>query len=116
MALAALRPCSQPGCPSLTRGGKCDVHRSAWIRHTETVRVRGRKLQRLPAELFAREPLCRTCWTERKKATAATIRDHIVPLAEGGTDDEHNIQPLCQTCSDAKTAREAQRGRQRGCA
>jgi hypothetical protein len=40
----------------------------------------------------------------------ATVRDHIVPLAEGGTEDESNIQPLCLDCSDAKTERESMRG------
>jgi 5-methylcytosine-specific restriction endonuclease McrA len=43
----------------------------------------------------------------------ATIRDHIVPLAEGGQDIESNVQPLCQTCSDIKTQAEAARGRHR---
>ena len=43
-----------------------------------------------------------------------TIRDHIVPLMEGGTDVPENIQPLCQACSDRKTQAEAQRGRGRG--
>jgi 5-methylcytosine-specific restriction protein A len=47
------------------------------------------------------------------KRTLATIRDHIVPLAEGGQDTETNAQPLCQACSDTKTYAEAQRGRRR---
>ena len=49
-------------------------------------------------------------------ATKATIRDHIIPLAEGGPDTDENTQPLCQACSDRKTASESQRGilRQRG--
>jgi 5-methylcytosine-specific restriction enzyme A len=46
----------------------------------------------------------------------ATIRDHIVPLAEGGTDDDLNSQPLCAACHRRKTERESARGaaRQRG--
>jgi 5-methylcytosine-specific restriction protein A len=43
----------------------------------------------------------------------ATVRDHVVPLAEGGLDAEVNTQALCQTCSDAKTQDEARRGMQR---
>lgn len=43
--------------------------------------------------------------------SVAVIRDHVVPLAEGGPDVRENTQPLCQACSDAKTAREAKRGR-----
>ena len=54
-------------------------------------------------------PLCAEC--ERNgRVSVATIRDHIVPLAEGGTDDPENIQGLCQACSDAKTEREIARG------
>jgi 5-methylcytosine-specific restriction protein A len=37
---------------------------------------------------------------------AATVCDHIVPLAEGGTDATSNLQPLCQSCHNAKTMRE----------
>jgi 5-methylcytosine-specific restriction enzyme A len=62
------------------------------------------------AELFKREPLCRACMAEGR-TTLATIRDHIKPLFEGGTDDPTNIQPLCQACSDLKTAAESSRGR-----
>jgi 5-methylcytosine-specific restriction protein A len=40
----------------------------------------------------------------------ATIRDHVIPLAEGGLDDETNVQALCQDCSDVKTAEESKRG------
>jgi 5-methylcytosine-specific restriction protein A len=45
--------------------------------------------------------------------TIATIRDHVIPLAEGGRDDESNVQPLCQACSDAKSQRESKRGQRR---
>lgn len=69
-------------------------------------------MQRERARLFAREPLCRQC-RAAGRTTLATIRDHIVPLMEGGTDVPENIQPLCQACSDRKTQAEAQRGRGR---
>jgi hypothetical protein len=32
-------------------------------------------------------------------------------MAEGGDESPENIQPLCQTCSDQKTAGEALKGR-----
>lgn len=35
--------------------------------------------------------------------------DHIVPLWEGGTDDEDNLQLLCRPCHKAKTREEAVR-------
>jgi 5-methylcytosine-specific restriction enzyme A len=39
--------------------------------------------------------------------------DHIVPSAEGGTDDLDNLQTLCVPCHNTKTLQEAARGRQR---
>lgn len=37
--------------------------------------------------------------------------DHIVNVAQGGTDDDGNLQSLCVTCHKAKTALESQAGR-----
>jgi 5-methylcytosine-specific restriction protein A len=71
--------------------------------------MRGRRLQQARQRLFADEPWCRLC-----KNRLATIRDHVIPLAEGGTEATENIQPLCQECSDRKSQQEAVRGRRRG--
>lgn len=37
--------------------------------------------------------------------------DHIVPLAEGGSDDESNLQTICKYCDKIKTSIESLRGR-----
>jgi 5-methylcytosine-specific restriction endonuclease McrA len=34
--------------------------------------------------------------------------DHIVPLEQGGSNDDSNLQPLCSECHETKTTREAQ--------
>lgn len=39
--------------------------------------------------------------------------DHIIPMAEGGSDALDNLQGLCQAHHDQKTAEEAARGRAR---
>jgi len=67
-------------------------------------------LQRMRERLFTKQPLCVLC-RRNGRYVLATIRDHIIPLFEGGRDDERNEQGLCQSCSDAKTAEEAKRGR-----
>ena len=72
-------------------------------------RIRGRELQRRRVRLFARFPWCALC-PKRGTRNLATIRDHKIPLAEGGRDDETNEQGLCQTCSDFKTREESARG------
>lgn len=95
--------------PALPVLGVTRTERKPWEQTHTAKRITGTTLQNLRKALFAREPLCREC-AKTHRTTVATIRDHIIPLAEGGTDDESNIQPLCQTCSDAKTAEEAKRG------
>lgn len=50
-----------------------------------------------------REPLCRDC-KANGRITAATVPDHIIPLALGGTDTDDNIRCLCSSCHDRRTA------------
>jgi 5-methylcytosine-specific restriction protein A len=110
-----LRPCLEPHCPTLVRAGRCPVHaRPAWTSTQPVPRIRGRRLQRLRNQLFDQHPLCVVCLAKTPPAISiATIRDHTIPLAEGGRDDHTNESALCQSCSDAKTARESTRGRAR---
>ena len=69
-------------------------------------RIRGRRLQRIRAEHFARHPLCVHC-AEAGRTSAAVILDHIIALVNGGPDFDKdngtNRQGLCQDCSEAKT-------------
>ena len=39
------------------------------------------------------------------------VCDHIVPLEEGGTDRDSNLQTICQECDKIKTQEESLRGR-----
>ena len=114
MTVAHLRYCSVPGCPARVPRGRCALHdrrtpsRGWQGQHGQTPnRIRGPRLQALREQLFAREPFCRLC-PEPKRL--ADIRDHIIPLAEGGTENPENIQPLCTECSLAKSQQEAKRG------
>lgn len=116
MPKAAPKPCSQPGCGVLVRDGtsRCTKHqREAWAKKpTPTKRVTGRKLQAMRERLFKGNPLCAEC-QRQGRVTMATQRDHIKPLAEGGLDDDDNVQGLCMACHDAKSKAESQRGRGR---
>lgn len=71
------------------------------VRHYSTTRW-----QRLRTLVLAREPLCRDC-AGRGVLVSATVVDHIKPLEDGGSDELDNLQPLCKSCHDRKTMREA---------
>lgn len=100
----------------LTRnpGGRCDAHpKEAWTkRPSAPKRLTGRRLQQLREALFREQPLCLLC-KAAGRVVLATQRDHIVPLAEGGTDDPSNIQGLCADHHREKSLAEAIRGRAR---
>jgi 5-methylcytosine-specific restriction protein A len=118
MPMAPLHPCAEPRCPALVPSGtaRCAAHAvPSWRGQGPTPhRVRGRQLQRLREQLFDEQPLCVLCLQEGR-TTVATIRDHIVPLAEGSVESKTNdgCQALCRSCSDVKTAAESARGRAR---
>lgn len=57
-------------------------------------RIRGRKGVELRRRRLMAEPLCRMC-KEEGRVTAATVPDHIVPLAKGGEDVDSNVRCLC---------------------
>lgn len=46
---------------------------------------------------------CRNCGV----TTGLLEVDHILPLSQGGTEDDSNLQSLCIECHDAKTKAEA---------
>jgi 5-methylcytosine-specific restriction endonuclease McrA len=50
---------------------------------------------------------CARCKATRGKRYAWLHVDHIVPLADGGANDESNLQLLCPDCHKTKTATEA---------
>ena len=90
----------------------CTTHmRQPWQSSRPQVkRITGRKLQSLRQALWVKAN-ARCAYCQRVILLTEMIRDHTIPLAEGGQDIETNTQPLCQSCSDAKTQREALRGR-----
>ena len=70
-----------------------------------TPRLRGARATERRSKWLRMHPLCVKC-QEAGRVTAATVPDHIVPLADGGADDESNLQSLCDPCHAVKTAAE----------
>jgi 5-methylcytosine-specific restriction endonuclease McrA len=77
-------------------------------------RTRGRKRQRIRALVLSANPLCVHCQQEGKVALAEEV-DHILPLHKGGTDDFGNLQGLCQSHHQIKTARDEGKRVMYGC-
>lgn len=71
--------------------------------HRPTPRLRGRRAVEQRRRRLLAEPLCRDC-RAKGLTTAATVPDHILPLAKGGPDTDDNIRCLCEPCHKARTA------------
>lgn len=54
---------------------------------------------------MSQEPLCRYCCSQGM-VVAATVLDHIVALALGGSNDPGNLAPACQRCNSEKAKAE----------
>jgi 5-methylcytosine-specific restriction protein A len=66
-------------------------------------RIQGRAGMELRKRRLAAQPLCEDC-LDQGKITEAKTPDHIIPLAQGGTDTDDNIRCLCQPCHEKRTA------------
>lgn len=74
------------------------------VTHYRTADWRARRVRILIRDAYR----CRAC-----SKVAYGVRahvDHIVPFESGGTDDDANLQVLCQSCHGRKT-RDEQRAR-----
>ena len=78
-----------------------------------TRRTRGSAWMATRDRILARDcGLCQVC-LHFDRVTLARDVDHIVELADGGTDDDDNLQGICGTCHPIKSA-EAERARRAG--
>lgn len=68
-------------------------------------RLRGRAGVAQRERRLRDEPLCRHC-KSAGIVRLATVPDHIVPLDKGGSDQDDNIQCLCEPCHRVKTLSE----------
>ena len=104
MPRAPKRPCRYPGCPSLSDGLFCELHRGRYARESAAQRGYDGRWRRARTFFLKKHPLCAECLCENR-LTPATVVDHILP--HRGDDqlfwDEANWQALCKACHDKKT-------------
>ncbi len=116
MPLKAPTPCRYPGCAiALPTPGYCDKHRGAAHRDYGRAR-RGFDTERgfyqsaawraVRAAFLREHPVCVRC-EGRGRLVAAVVADHVLPLKDGGARfDWTNLQALCVSCHNSKTAGE----------
>ena len=68
-------------------------------------RLRGRRAVAQRLRRLRAEPLCCDC-ASAGIVREATVPDHIVPLAHGGSDQDSNIRCLCADCHTKRTAQQ----------
>lgn len=103
-------------CRTVHRDGICP-HRKAFGRKRKEQKTSGRgghKWREKRERVFIRDRfLCQICL--RKGIYTAVelhgpnhgVCDHKVPKSQGGTDDEDNLDTICQACDKVKTQEES---------
>lgn len=96
---------------------RCPAHKNVpgrWAdraRGSRHERGYGSAWDRTRKEILQRDHgLCQPCMRQGY-VTPAAIVDHIVPKAQGGSDEHQNLQTICRDCHTEKTTRESQAGR-----
>lgn len=97
-------PCAYPGCPELTEDRYCERHAKETARNYEmykrdpkTKRRYGRAWKRIRDRYISLHPFCEECMREGI-STLATEVHHRLPLSDGGTNEESNLEAVCKSC------------------
>lgn len=81
----------------------------AWSRKSRHDRGYGPEWDRTRKRILERDSrLCQPCLRQDVLQPAKEV-DHVRPKAEGGTDDDNNLQAICGPCHRRKTAEESAR-------
>lgn len=93
--------CSNPQpCPIHTRAPGWSIRPSPRRRRR---RLSGWEEQKRAHRVLRRDNyICHVCGEQR-----ATIADHVLPVAQGGSDDESNMKGICSRCNKKKTGKES---------
>ncbi len=82
-------------------------------RGSSTQRGYGGRWKKIRERIMERDKgLCQPHLRKDQIMPAVAV-DHIVPKAEGGTDDDDNLEAICKSCHKLKTQEESKRGRVR---
>ena len=104
MPYKARKPCAHPGCPALTDQRYCPEHTrqqhrdyNQHQRRPDSNQVYGRRWRTIRNLYIAAHPLCEQCLAAGRCVRAEEVH-HVVPVAEGGSHADSNLQALCRSC------------------
>lgn len=104
----AFKPCVHPGCTELVQSGSlCVRHRRVreQERGTSSARGYGYSWRQIRDAFLQKHPWCSDPFGFHKgENVRARHVDHRVPLRLGGSNDESNLNGMCDHCHDHKTA------------
>lgn len=112
-----LRPCSTPGCPELTAGGRCERHAAQGRASSEAARPSaaergyGARWRRRRARFLAANPVCVLCGaTSEVPDHWPLTRRELVARGVADPDADRRLRALCTRCHNRETARAARSG------
>ena len=98
------KPCAYPGCPELTDGRYCAKHQKLinkqyekYNRNPVTRKRYQGEWRRIRDHYIHDHPLCEKCLEEGRFTRAEHVH-HILPLSQGGTNEEDNLMSVCKSC------------------
>lgn len=106
MPMKPKRPCRYPGCSKFCEDGEqyCPEHRVLMEKHYEHFsrgykpsKRYGNNWRKVRARYVHSHPFCEMCLKEGRITPVEEVH-HIIPLSEGGTNDESNLMSLCRSC------------------
>lgn len=113
MARAINKACRKPACGNTTtdRSGYCDKHKeeSGWVKwhggKTRTERGYGYAWDKLRLRILKRDKYICQCSECKKHGMIREAHevDHIIAKANGGLDNESNLQAINRECHKRKT-------------
>lgn len=120
MPRMAKHPCAWPGCPNLTDARYCDTHAKQAERTTDKFTREsdkharyGRSWKKARDAYATAHPFCERCFAQGRMTPLDEVH-HIVPVREGGTNEESNLMSLCRSCHNQIHAERGDRNAPRG--
>ena len=108
MPYKAPKPCAWPGCPELTHSRYCAKHTTMANRERREAEGKShydRRWRKIRALYLSKHPLCHDC-EEAGRLIPATEVHHILPIQDGGKDNDENLMGLCKSCHSRRTMEE----------